>query len=219
MGSTKAVFLLALVACTPETSAPIGPAGFDPCEIGITPTTIDAAIQQAEALPEPTVRCFLASLERPLQAVAAHSVTSTQRSTVEDPRVFLFLGDDLVVSTIAVGDAAGQLEFGERIDAGHSIKAELVEPFGSEDPFEVVRDGSGTSCGMCHADEIETATPNRFVSKALRPQRDQLVPMGEGALDYLACTESSARCERLEALFGHGAVEETTFGPGYDVLF
>lgn len=210
--------LSTLVACAPSVTEPLEPGG-DPCVLGASPTTLDAALAHAGSLPEPTIRCFVASLQRPLLAVASHSTTSTQRSTVEDPRVFLFLGDALVVSTVATGDAAGQLEFAERVDAGHSIKAELVEPFGGEDGFEAVRDGDGTRCGVCHADEVESDVPGRFVSRALRPQRDQLVPLGDGALDHLACTQSSPRCDRLEALYGHGAVEETAFGPGYDVLF
>ncbi|MCA9568157.1 MAG: hypothetical protein KC656_09955 [Myxococcales bacterium] len=187
------------------------------CDLGVSPTTIDGVVGQIDALPEPSVACFLASLERPLQATAAFSATSTQPAGERDPRVFLVL-DDLVVTTIVSGDHADRLELGERHDASRSVKAEIDLALADPDPFGDVREGEGTRCAVCHAGE-EEVQEGRFASRALRPHVEQIAPIGDGALEHLACVGENARCDRLRGLYGFGRVEEAELGPGFDLLF
>ena len=188
------------------------------CAIGTSPTSIESAVEHLEGLPEPTVPCFLASLERPLRVATADSTTSTQRATGRYPRTFVFL-DDLIVTTVASGESAHLLELSERVDTRRTVKAELEFPYDGSSPFEHVLDGPGTRCGACHAEE-EEVSPGRFASRALQPQLEQRVPVGDLALEHLACVAPETEaCEHLRALFGFGEVVPTEFGGGFGELF
>lgn len=192
------------------------------------PDSIAAAIAHINALPQPsTVACFVASLPRPLSAVATRSVFSAQPAVGErSPRLFI-MGEPLILSVVPDGLGSYLLEFGEQVGEGRSIKGEVEFPvydsLTADAPFtRVFFTDTVTSCGLCHREEWpSTAYPNAFESLAFRPQPETEVPLADVLGEHMACNAAAepARCEILDALFGFGTVSQGAFPPDMATFF
>ena len=152
---------------TPRCQPPAGMNG--------SPQTIEEAIALLNALPKPTtVACFLQSLDRPLAAFATSSVFSAQPAlSAESPRVFLRIGR-LWVSVVIDGDSSYLIELSHlEPDDVRSIKGEVLlhinEALPPSAPYERVRFGAGTACGLCHTSEVPVEGIS-FAQPLLRPR-------------------------------------------------
>lgn len=185
-------------------------------------STIFTAVARLNALPEPvTPACFVASLPRPIDAVATISVVSAQPAAGRDsPRVFLLL-PGLVASVVPDGDGASLLEFAEWTTPLRTLKGEvkfpLDRPLALDAPLTRVHSNLGvTTCGLCHRNEApHDSIDGGFVSDAFRPDPGTLVPISELAQRHAECPpgESTPRCELLHALFDFGALRQGAFSP------
>lgn len=183
--------------------------GPHPCEGDAAPTDLTSLTRWVETLPQPVdAACLVHGLQRPLQVEATRSQLSAQPGTRASPRLFFFSGD-LVMSLVPDGVGRDLVEFGEVVDATHSIKAELelpIElPLGEDALFERIRLDEGSHCAACHAQERED-----LASVVLRPEPDTLVPLDEVHAEARRCTGGSARCALLKAVFA-GPVEPHPF--------
>jgi len=199
-----------LLACTdPGPSSQTGTVPTS-CAVGVDPHTIEEAAERFDGLTEPTIPCFLASLQRPLQIMAVASVTSAQPGSSWSPR-FLIFTDDLVVSAVPEGDGAHLLEFGEWTVRGtRTKKGELVFPLveGHADPYTHLLDGEGTTCGLCHPREEPDAPDDAFSSDAIEPTIGSRVSLDDAQWEADACdpTVEPERCAILRAVMGSGDV-------------
>lgn len=202
-----------LAGCTPETTPP---------------TSVDDVIAMLNRLPRPIqVRCFVASLPRPLSVVASSSVFSAQPAGgPNDPRIFILSGP-LVISVVAAGAGSTLIELGEAVDEKNSLKAEAKFPLDEEVTREhfyahLARSESATMCGFCHRREIEhPAHPMARVSLAYRPTPYTLVPL-EKLRTLASCDLETERerCLFYAALFEFGPVQQGRFPTAYeDFLF
>jgi len=184
--------------------------------------TITAAVERLNALPPPVnPACFVASLPRPLEAVATTSLLSAQPAASRaSPRVFLLL-PGLVVSVVPEGAGASLLEFGEWTSTSRTLKGEVAFPLDGglapDAPFTRVHSNLGvTTCGLCHRNEVPHPSIDAgFVSDAFRPDPGTLVPMSEVAAQHAACGEgpvdAGSRCELFHALYDYGTVRQGAF--------
>lgn len=190
-------------------------------------STIFEAVERLNALPEPvTPACFVASLPRPLDAVATISVVSAQPAAGRDsPRVFLLM-PGLVVSAVPDGDGATLLEFAEWTTTLRTLKGEvkfpIQRPLALDAPLTRVHSNLGvTTCGLCHRNETpHDSIDGGFVSVAFRPDPGTLVPIAELAQRHAECPpgESTPRCEVLHALFDFGALKQGAFSPDVELF-
>lgn len=176
------------------------------------------------ALPKPTsAACFVQSLDRPLTAFATSSTFSAQPAmSPQSPRVFIKI-DRLWVSIVIDGDSSYLIELSYLLpDDFRSIKGEVKTPLLStlspDAPYERVRYGSGTVCGLCHTLEEPVADitfTKAFASTAFRPRTDTRVPLETLLSERQRCDASKEphRCEMLAAVFDGGTVTEESF-PG-----
>ncbi len=195
----------------------------DPCALDRPATSIDEAVALAGDLPEPSLTCFLTALRRPLGVELTSNTFSLQPAgSRRDPRILLTDGP-LVMSVVPVGEARHLLEFGELLDDGRSLKAELEFPVPADveraDAFVRTLDhegARGTSCGVCHADEIEVA-PGEFASLPLRPVPSTLVALETLRQEHELCDPAADadRCAMLAAIFEHGPVEHLPLPESY----
>lgn len=193
----------------------------EPTSLTGSPRTIGEAVAFINELPQPlTLDCFLERLERPLAIAATRSMISLQPAVGDaNPRLFLFMGEELVLSVAVDGHGFDLLEFGELVAPTRSIKAEIAFPLDDllayDAPFTRIFDGvDGTNCGVCHAEEVaEPRYPQAFVSDALRFPDFEEVAFAVVREQYEDCdpTAQPERCARLTALFGHGPVEAAAF--------
>jgi hypothetical protein len=193
-----------------------------PAGLSAAPGTIAEAVQWLNALPKPTTAaCFLESLPRPLAIVATNSQFSAQPAlSAASPRVFIEIGR-LWVSAVIDGESSYLLEFGERLPDSEfdTLKGEIELPLSdvisANAPYERVRFGSGTTCGLCHRNEQRSAelSVESFVSAAIRPRPDTHVSLEALRAQHAACdwAVNSHRCEMLASIFDGGAVVETAF--------
>ncbi|MEO0602923.1 MAG: hypothetical protein AAF211_15895 [Myxococcota bacterium] len=198
-------------------------ADVDPCALDRSVPSIDEALALVDDLPEPTLTCFVKALARPLGMELTSNTFSLQPAgSRRNPRVLLTDGS-LVMSVVPVGEARNLLEFGELLDDGRSLKAELAFPVDADvvraDAFVRTLDSPGarfTSCGVCHAQEVEVA-PGEFASLPLRPQPGTLVPVWSLQDERTSCdpAEDPERCAMLAALFDHGPVEHVPLPDSY----
>lgn len=194
-----------------------------PTGVSASPQNTEDALQLLNALPKPTgSACFVESLERPLTIFATSSEFSAQpAASSSSPRVFIKLGL-LWVSAVMDGDSSYLLEFGTQVagDPLRSIKGELLLPIDApvlpSAPYDRVRQGNGTVCGLCHygeepAENITFATA--FSSTAFRPRPETRVSVDELRAQAEGCDWQLEphRCEMLSAVFGSGAVAEVPF--------
>jgi len=200
-----------MLACT-EPTAPSTETGTVPvlCTGWGDPSTIEEAVDRFDDLPEPTIPCFVASLQRPARVMAVASITSAQPGSWWSPRFFVF-GDDVVFSVVPEGVGAHLLEMGQWTVAGsRTRKAELVFPFGEEGPdaFTHLVDGDGSTCGVCHNYEEPEGPPGDFVSEAIEPQLGSRVFLDDVMEETDACDPEvePERCAILRAVMGTGDV-------------
>lgn len=182
--------------------------------------TIFEAVDRLNALPRPvSPACFVASLRRPIDAVATTSVVSAQPAAgLESPRVFLLL-PGLVVSVVPDGAGAKLVEFAEWTAPTRTLKGEVEfpvdAPLPQDAPLTRVHSNLGvTTCGLCHrTEEPHPTIDGGFVSDAFRPAPGTLVTISALAEKHAACadTDTSARCEMLHALFDFGALKQGAF--------
>lgn len=202
-----------------------------PAGVSGSPRTIEGAVQLMNALPKPTsVACFVESLDRPLTAFATKSVFSAQPAlSAQSPRVFLQIGP-LWVSIVIDGDSSSLVEFGHLMpgERMQSIKGELQlpleAPVPASAPYDRVREGAGTVCGLCHFGErrVEELTfAEVYASEAFRPRPETYVSIEQLRLEAQSCDVKvqPQRCEMLAAVFDGGPVTETVFPPTMVTFF
>lgn len=216
-----AASLLALISCgeavaplTPRTPKP--PA--EPCRPGPgvsgSPRTIEQSVTLINALPRPlSIECFVKALDHPLRIVATDSEFSAQPALGrQSPRVFILL-EPLILSVSLGPRGIHLLEFGQLLDDGSSIKAELEFPITEAilpkaAPYaHIVHNERISRCSSCHTQErvINTIddTPI-FASRALKPVDYQIVPTTELTQELERCADQAdqaQRCALLEAIF------------------
>lgn len=196
-----------------------------------SPRTIGEAVAFINTLPRPlSLDCFLERLERPLRIAGTSSVVSLQPAVgTHSPRVFLFLGDALVMS-ITVGDKFGfdLLEFGEVIAPARSIKGEVAfpvdDPLAGSAPFtRILEEDTGrTDCAICHRGEASVPDyPFAFASTVLRFREEEEVTLSALHDEHERCDPLAQpeRCARLTALLGHGPVESAVFAVDLPTIY
>lgn len=215
-----AALLLALVSCG-EAVAPLTPRSqppSDPCQPGPgssgSPRTIEQSVALINALPRPlSIECFVKALDHPLRIVATDSEFSAQPALGrQSPRVFI-LFEPLILSVSLGPRGIHLLEFGQLLDDGSSIKAELEFPITEAilpkaAPYKhIVHNERLSRCSSCHTQEriINTIddTPI-FASRALKPVDYQVVPNTELAQELERCAaqaDPTQRCALLGAIF------------------
>lgn len=202
-----------------------------PTGVSGSPKTTQQALDLLNALPKPTsVACFLESLDRPLTVYATSSVFSAQPAlSAASPRLFLKL-DHLWLSVVIDGESSYLMEFGYEIsgEQPRSIKGELelpiYQPVAPSAPYDRVRYGEGTGCGLCHSDErpVEGSSfINAFSSIAFRPRPDSRVAVDDLKNGLRSCDwqANAHRCEMLSAVFDGGAVVEVAFPDAMSTFF
>lgn len=192
------------------------------------PGSIVETVALLNALPQPTsLPCFLATLPRPLSLAATFNVSSAQPAVGrQNPRLFV-LSDALIVSIVPAGDGSRLLEFGEFVEAGRSLKAEMEfpieQPLQPSDPFTRVKyNDEHTTCGFCHREELPHGSiADAFVSLAFQLQPSTEVPIAEVRAEYERCdpAEDAYRCEMLQALFAFGDVVQGSFPEDLALFF
>jgi hypothetical protein len=193
--------------------------------------TTEQAVTLLNALPKPTsVACFVEALPRPLHINATNSTFSAQpASSTTSPRVFIKLGQ-LWASVVIDGDSSYLLEFGYRptADAMTSIKGELRFPLNAaipaSAPYDRVRGGTNTSCGLCHFNESRAAGidfATAYDSIAFRPRPESHVDVGLLQAESASCRWDldGHRCEMLSAIFDGGTVLEAPFPESMATFF
>ena len=215
---------------TDTDSFPVLPARCEaPAGLG-SPQTIAEALALLNALPPPiTVPCVVESLDRPLAIAATTSTISAQPAVdAGSPRIFIFSGP-LILSIVPGGTGRDLLEFGEPRGELDSLKGELempaLQPIPPGKPFDHLRYNEQlTVCGFCHRDErlaVDQDHPNAFISRALRPVDDRLVPLDDLRAEHAACAPDlePERCAILSAVFDHGPVFEEGFAEELGTIF
>lgn len=231
------VALLMLAGCDPEpheaTSA-LADLDLRRCKPGPdttgSPQTIAEAVALANGLPQPaTAACFLEALDRPLRIEATKSFASAQPAKgPRSPRLFMFMGDRLVITAAIDGDGRDLIEFGETVAPGRTVKGELEFPLNAaltdDAPFTRIRNpehGNITTCFVCHDSERdEDGFPNGRSSLALRPRTKSLVPIETLQQEFEACDEDAEpqRCAMLQAVVAWGPLEHHPFDRGMPVF-
>jgi hypothetical protein len=176
------------------------------------PRSIDEAVALINALPKPlSVACFIEALARPIQIQATSSDFSVQPAEGEGrPRIFIVRGN-LVMTVVASDKYDAEIELGERVADGRSIKGAIafpvIGPVNSDGAYSYVRRGSLTTCASCHSPEVPMdSRPGVFVSKILPP-----MPLFEvsvtSVVDLAANCDPETeprRCGILRAVVGGG---------------
>lgn len=241
--ASSALALLALVSCgEPATLTPTTQP--EPCQPGPgatgSPRTIDQSVTLINSLPRPlSIGCFVKALDHPLRIVATDSGLSAQPALGRSsPRVFILI-EPLILSVSLGPRGIHLLEFGQLLDDGSSIKAELEFPITETTlpkaaPYaHIVHNEQRSRCAACHTQErvINTIedTPI-FASRALRPVDYQVVPTAELTQEHDACVSSAtndtlddaqeARCDLLGAIFAFElAPQDSAFDEAIDTFF
>lgn len=213
--------------------APSAPLGYTSClpppGVSGTPKTIEEAVTLINSLPRPvTISCFLNSLDRPLRMAATNNPISGQPAEGNrSPRIFINY-DKLYISVVPAGLGEHLVEFSFMVSVDTSIKAELEFPIFDQvtpqAPYDQVRFNSGTSCGVCHAGEVQTTSvpfATAFVSRALRPTDGSLVDLNALKSEVDICNDANEphRCSILKSLFGRGAVLNQNFPADMPTFF
>ncbi len=201
-----------------------------PAGMNGSPHTIEEAIALLNALPKPTsVACFVESLDRPLTAFATSSIFSAQPALSEkSPRVFIKI-DRLWLSVVMDGDSSYLIEFSYLLPGDmRSIKGEVQAPFNEplapSAPYDRVRHGTGTICGICHFGEEPApgvSFTQAFASTPFRPRPDTRVSLDTLLLEHQHCDSSAEphRCGMLSAVFDAGPIAEEVFPDSMPTFF
>jgi hypothetical protein len=184
--------------------------------------SIVQSVDRLNALPQPvSPACFVASLDRPVEVVATSSVSSAQpASGPNNPRIFLRY-PGFTLSVVADGPGGALVEFSEGESVTRTLKGEVELPWAQPQPPDApfTRVNSGglgvTSCGLCHRDEEpHPSIAGAFVSDALRPMPNSLVPLAVLQHEHQRCldaNDASARCVLYHALFDFGPLTQGAF--------
>lgn len=176
------------------------------------------------ALPKPTsVACFVESLDRPLTAYATSSTFSAQPAfSAKSPRVFIKI-DRLWLSVVMDGNSSYLLELSYlQPDDENSVKGEVqtpvLEALAPSAPYDRIRYGSGTGCGLCHYGEAPAPSvpfAQAYASIAFRPRPETRVGLDSLLTERQRCDFNAEphRCGMLSAVFDGGPVVEEVF-PG-----
>lgn len=217
-----------------ETIDPMCPPA--PAGASMAPTTILDAIGMANALyaakpaasPSLSLSCFVQRLSRPLTTLGVQSVFSLQPADGErNPRIFLFSGA-LVMSVVPGGPAADRIELAEYPNPLRSIKAEmafpLTAPLPPNEPFDRIRNSTGTVCGGCHRDEQPSPQftfTKVYESGVFRPRPQDMVPLPYMEDQARACNpqQEPYRCAVLRAVFDRGQISTGAFSPDAPTIF
>jgi len=195
-----------------------------------SPRTIEDATALLNALPKPTsVACFVESLDRPLTAYATSSTFSAQPAfSAKSPRVFIKI-DRLWLSVVMDGESSYLLELSYlQPDEQRSVKGEVQMPLNDalqpSAPYDRIRYGSGTGCGLCHYGEEQVSSVSftqAFASIAFRPRPDTRVALDSLLAERQRCdfTKEPHRCGMLSALFDGGPVVEEVFPVSMPTFF
>lgn len=204
------------------------PACIAPANTG-SPATIQDAVDLLNALPEASVPCLIAALDRPLAVHATSGLISAQPAAdVRNPRIFVFT-DTLTLSIVPAGAGRDLLEFGEQRPDLMSLKGELFmpaeQPVGPEKPYDHVRYNADlTACGICHREEhpvVDGAHPDAYVSRQLRSLERERVGLDALRAEHANCDASAdaARCAIYSAIFDHGPVIWRDFPDAMDTIY
>jgi hypothetical protein len=195
-----------------------------------SPQTIEEAVALLNALPKPTsAACFVESLDRPLTAYASNSTFSAQPAlSTKSPRVFIKV-NRLWISVVVDGAASYLIEFSHlEPDDIRSIKGEIATPVSEllvpSAPYDRVRYGAGTGCGLCHYGEEPSTSisfTQAFASTAFRPRPETRVNLDTLIREREACDWKleQHRCEMLSAIFDGGSVIEEPFPSSMPTFF
>lgn len=194
-----------------------------------SPQTIQAAVDLLNALPEASVPCLLAALDRPLAVHATSGLISAQPAdSAQSPRIFLFT-ESLTLSIVPAGPGRDLLEFGEQRADMQSLKGELrmpaEQPVGPEMPYAHLRyNAELTACGVCHRDESPeggAAHPDAYVSRQLRSLERERVGLDALRAEHESCDVAvdPARCAIYSAIFDHGPVIWRDFPADMDTIY
>lgn len=245
MRAMPRLMLLAVLAagCAPETSSSPGdatrPPDHGPPDAGAatcqapanlgSPATIQEAVDLLNALPEASVPCLIAALDRPLAVHATAGLISAQPAAdAQNPRIFVF-SDTLTLSIVPAGAGRDLLEFGEQRGESMSLKGELFmpaeQPVGPEMPYAHLRYNADlTACGICHRDERPVADgvhPDAYVSRQLRSLARERVGLDALRAAHAGCDAEAdpARCAIYSAIFDHGPVIWRDFPDEMDTIY
>lgn len=185
------------------------------------PATIEDVVALVNSLPKPvTVRCFLESLERPLNVALTNSQMSGQPAAGNrSPRIFI-LNEKLYMSVVPEGRGRDYLELSYQTSTTTSIKAEIefpvMQPIAKSRPYSNVRFGSGTNCSSCHRAEKQVGTLEDvplFESWAYQPDKETLVDLQQLKNELKVCNfdKEPERCGIIRALLSNGEVRTQAF--------
>ncbi len=194
-------------------------AAADPTDIESLANYLDAMRRESD---EPVaLSCFVESLTGPLRVQSTASVFSAQPAdSKNDPRIFLFLGERLILSVVPMGDTSNMLEVSELQSPTRSFKAEFEFPL-EKRLKEVMADHrfmpNGISvCALCHSDEVPVEDypfANATLSNALKP-----MPQLEVTLEYMQketfecpADKTPERCALLRAVFSRSDLTRGEF--------
>lgn len=187
------------------------------------PQTIAEAIVLANSLPQPaTAACFLEALDRPLHIEASKSKASAQPADgAKSPRLFIFSGENMVITAVIAGEGQDLIEFGEAVAPGRSVKGELEFPLDAtvldDGAYSRIRNpehGNITTCFVCHDSERdEPGFPGARSSLTMRPRTKSLVPVESLSTQLETCdwAADEKRCVMLQAVAGWGPLEHQAF--------
>nr|BFD66285.1 hypothetical protein HAGR004_13070 [Bdellovibrio sp. HAGR004] len=185
------------------------------------PATIEDVVVLVNSLPKPvTIRCFLESLERPLNVALTNSQMSGQPAAGNrSPRIFV-LNEKLYMSVVPEGRGRDYLELSYQTSTTTSIKAEIefpvIQPIAKSKPYSNVRFGSGTNCSSCHRAEkqvgIHEGVPV-FESWAYQPDKETLVDLQQFKNELKVCNfdKEPERCGIIKAVLSNGEVRTQAF--------
>lgn len=185
------------------------------------PATIEDVVVLLNSLPKPvTVRCFLESLERPLNVTLTNSQISGQPAVGNrSPRIFI-LNEKLFMSVVPEGRGKDFLELSYQTSATTSIKAEIEFPIldriAKGKPYSNVLFNSGTNCRSCHRAEKQVGSVDGiplFDSWAYQPDKETLVDLQKFKNELRICNfdKEPERCEIIRALLNNGEVNTQAF--------
>lgn len=194
-----------------------------PASISSSPETIEDVVRLLNAMPKPvSVPCFLDTLDAPFYINATSNQFSGQPAgESHSPRIFLFVGQALVISVVPTGIGAEMIEFSYRINAEESVKGELAFPveetLALDAPYAHVigRVAGETACMVCHYPERqapEEFPSNAFASRWIGAIADYDVKVETLRKLSKTCeSKEGAHCPVIQALFFRGPVYAKDF--------
>ncbi len=198
-----------------------------PCKVpdghDTTLNTISDVVNLINVLPLPvTIPCLLEVIERPIKMNATSSILSVQPAVGDNnPRFFLFLTSDLMLSIVPDGEGSKTIEFSYLVGSGKTVKGELGFPVEArlavDAPYSRILAPSGvaSNCSGCHANEEragEGFPENAYQSDGIRPFDHQVIADYNLKIIADGCAEvDSPRCEIINSLYRGAEPEVVPF--------